>query len=148
MKIFSEKNTEIELLRWGGLLPSEEKISKNVEFISMYLRFQPKEHYDDVNANFKKTTSEIGMILQLTEKKERELLCNFQLKKSQENVYTYKKPRKCNISLSLFFVLPEVKKIIKTRDNSKFFKYQISSSSKKVKSFLFYWDAILCVFML
>ena len=54
MKNFSEKNTEIELLRWGGLLPSEEKISKNVEFISMYLRFQPKEHYDDVNANFKK----------------------------------------------------------------------------------------------
>ena len=39
MKNFSEKNTEIELLRWGSLLPSEEKISKNVEFISMYLRF-------------------------------------------------------------------------------------------------------------
>ena len=54
MKVFSEKNSEIELPRWGGLLPIENFFSKNVEFMAMYLRFQPMEHYDDVNANFKK----------------------------------------------------------------------------------------------
>ena len=79
-------------------------------------------------------------------KKDWEILCNFQLKKSYENVHI--KNWENVIFLSLFSCAPWSKKIIKTRDNFKFFKYQISSSSKKVKSFLFYWDAILCVFML
>ena len=49
------------------------KFSKNVEFISMYLRFQPMEHYDDVNANFKKKNP-----------RKSEWYCNWQKKKTEK----------------------------------------------------------------
>ena len=35
-----------------------------------------------------------------------------------------------------------------TKSYAQYSEKSSSSSSKKVKSFLFYWDAILCVFML